>query len=459
MKLKAKILLLAILPLLAAATIISLLSLNHSRELADQVLAVYESNLVEAKMVALQEQMDLTDSVIAHIMSDATLSDEEAQRAVKSLLNDLTFGEDGYFFVYDQQGVNLVHPMIPEFVGENLYDFQDRTGNLLIQHLLAVANNGGGFHRYVWERPPLMEQEDKLGYAQLIEPWNWMYGTGLYLDSITEEVAAVKASFDANIRESVVTLTVVILGTVLLIVLLGLAINLHEYKLADSRLQKLVQRFLRLQVNERRKLSRELHDGINQQLVSLKYRIELAEKKLDSSKGEHPACKDLGIASTVLNQTIQEVRQISHNLRPVLLDDLGLKAALRALAEHFEEHTRVQVTLDYQLERLDVPDDIETTLYRITQECLNNIEKHANASCVTISLRYEAGRILFEVRDNGVGFNPRKATREGIGLVNMRERVEVIGGSLSLQTTLGGGTTIGATLPYKKRIRKPQKAA
>lgn len=459
MNLKAKILLLAILPLLAAAAIISWKSLNHSRQLANQVLAVYESNLIEAKMVALQEQMDLADSAIAHIMSDASLTDEAMQEAVKALLYSLSFGVDGYFFAYTQEGVNLVHPMIPEFVGENLYDFQDRTGNFLIQHLIAVANEGGGFHRYVWERPPLMEQEDKLGYAKLIEPWNWMYGTGLYLDSITEEVAAVKASFDDNIRDSVITLMVVILGTVLLIVLLGLAINLHEYRQADTRLQKLVKRFMRLQVNERRKLSRELHDGINQQLVSLKYRIELAEKKLGDSALDHPAHKDLDIASTVLNQTIQEVRQISHSLRPVLLDDLGLKAALRALAEHFEEHTLVQVTLDYSIEHLDVPDDIETTLYRITQECLNNIEKHAQASCVNIKLGYDQGRIVFEVKDNGVGFNLRQATRHGIGLVNMRERVEVIGGSLTLLTTPGGGTTIGATLPYKKRVRKPKKAA
>ncbi|MHA7879611.1 MAG: cache domain-containing protein [Saccharospirillum sp.] len=459
MNLKAKILLLAIAPLLAAAAIITLKSLNHSRQLANQVLAVYENNLVEAKMDTLREQMDLADSAIAHILSDPTLSDVEAQEAVKALLNDLAFGEDGYFFVYDQQGVNLVHPMIPEFVGQNLYDFEDRTGNRLIQRLIEVANDGGGFHRYVWERPPDMVQEDKLGYAKLIEPWGWMYGTGLYLDSIAEEVAAVKASFDDNIRESVITLTLVILGTVLVIVLLGLAINLHEYRQADSRLQRLVQRFLRLQVNERRKLSRELHDGINQQLVSLKYRIELAEKKLEQEALDHPAQKDLNIASTVLNQTIQEVRQISHSLRPVLLDDLGLKPALRALAEHFEEHTRVQVTLDFGLEHLEVPDDIETTIYRITQECLNNIEKHARASCVTLFLGYDAGRILFEVRDNGVGFAPDRATQSGIGLVNMRERVEVIGGTLQLLTTPGGGATISASLPYKKRNRKPNQAA
>ncbi|MEX1056113.1 MAG: cache domain-containing protein, partial [Natronospirillum sp.] len=232
MNLKIKILLLAILPLLCAATILSVLGLNHARDLADQVLEVYEYNLVQARQQALKEQMDLASSAINHIQSKPALSDSEAQAAVKALLYDLSFGEDGYFFVYTVEGINVVHPTIPEFVDENLYDFQDRNGNYLIRHLIEAAVNGGGYHRYIWERPPLMKQEDKLSYADLIEPWDWMYGTGLYLDSITEEVGKVKASFDNNIRDSFITVMSVILITVILIVLFGLAINLHEHRLA-----------------------------------------------------------------------------------------------------------------------------------------------------------------------------------------------------------------------------------
>ncbi|TGG90092.1 histidine kinase [Natronospirillum operosum] len=450
MNLKAKILLLAILPLLAAATVLSLLGLNHSRQLAAQVLDVYEYNLTESRKQALKEQMDLASSAIATITSDPQRSEAEQQAAVRHLLQNLSFGEDGYFFAYRQDGINVVHPTIPEFVGEDLYEYRDRNGNLLIQGLLDAANSGGGYHRYIWERPPLMEQEDKLGYADLIEPWNWMFGTGLYLDSITEEVAKVKASFDANIRNSFIAVMTVILATVVLIVLLGLAINLHEHRLADGRLRALVQKFLRLQLNERRKFSRELHDGINQQLVSLKFRIELAEKKLNSASGQQAALQDLGIASTVLNQTIQEVRQISHDLRPVLLDDLGLRPALRALSEHFEELTGTRVELDYDLDSEAVSDEVEITIYRITQESLNNTEKHAAASHVSIRLYQRHGRIHFHIRDDGRGFDPHRAQKQGIGLVNMRERVEVVGGQFSLQAAPGQGAEIHAILPGQK---------
>lgn len=456
MNLKAKILLLAILPLLVAAGLLSLLGLNHSRQLADQVLQVYEYNLTESRTQALREQMDLASSAIRHVTDNPELTDAEAQEAVKALLHDLSFGEDGYFFAYTQDGVNIVHPMIPEFVGEDLYNFQDREGNFLIQGLLNAANSGGGYYRYIWERPPLMEQEDKLGYADLVEPWGWMFGTGLYLDSIADEVQKVKASFDANIRNSFITVMTVILGTVLLIVLLGLAINLHEHRLADGRLRNLVQKFVRLQVNERRKFSRELHDGINQQLVSLKYRIELAEKKLGGSKSDHPALQDLTIAGTVLNQTIQEVRQISHDLRPVLLDDLGLKAAVRALAEHFEDTTGTEVQLEYELPAASYSDEVEITLYRTAQECLNNIGKHAAASRVCIHLSQQQDQILFEIRDNGCGFDVQQAQSRGIGLANMRERVEVVGGRLTLDSAPGQGSTIRAELPSQQDWTRPR---
>lgn len=453
MNLKAKLLLLAILPLLIAAAVLSVLGYNHANNLADQVLEVYEFNLTESRKQALKEHMDQADSAINYVMNDPTLSESEAQEAVRGLLTNLEFGVDGYFFAYTLDGINIVHPTIPEFVGEDLYNFQDRNGNFLIQHLLAAAESGGDFHRYVWERPPDMQQEDKLSYAAMIEPWGWMYGTGLYLDAIAEEVAKVKASFDDNIRRSFVTVMTVILITVLLIVLLGIGINLHEHRLADGRLQNLIKKFVRLQVNERRQFSRELHDGINQQLVSLKLRIELAEKKLSQPDDQHSAARDLDIASDILNDTIQEVRQISHNLRPVLLDDLGLEPALRALIDQFSEHTGIEIELDYGLDDLSVSDDVETTLYRITQESLNNIKKHAQATRASIRLGCSNDQIHFEVADNGQGFDVTTPHRQGIGLMNMRERVEVIGGMLNVYALHGHGTRITAWLPYTQNWR------
>lgn len=449
MNLKAKILLLAILPLLSAAGILSYLGLTHAHSLATQILGVYEQNLIESKKQALKEQVELAFSAIEHVRRNEALSEEEAKSEVIALLSRMTFGEDGYFFAYDQQGINLVHPTIPAFVGQNLFEFEDRSGNLLIQHLLNAANTGGGYHRYIWERPPLMQQEDKLGYAMLIPDWEWMFGTGLYLDTIYADISQVKQAIDDNIRNSFLTVMLVLLFTVILIVILGLAINLHEHRLADDRLRQLVKKFMRLQVNERRRFSRELHDGINQQLVSMKFRIELACKKLENQTPEHPAIDDLQKTEKILNQTIREVRQISHSLRPVLLDDLGLESALKGLLDQFSERTSIQVKLEYELCKVDLPDDVGTTLYRLAQECLTNIEKHADASHVKLRLYSADKEIHFEVFDNGKGFNLKTAQHKGIGLVNMKERVEVIGGRFVLHSEINNGAHIMASLPCK----------
>ena len=229
-------------------------------------------------------------------------------------------------------------------------------------------------------------------------------------------------------------------------ILLGVAINLHEHKLADSRLNALAQRFMRLQVNERRGFSRELHDGINQLLVSCKFRIELAGNKLERESSKELIKEELGKASDLIALTIQEVRQISHNLRPTLLDDLGLDSALRSLIDQFSERTNIEVQYDFD-STVDMTDEIEISIYRLTQEALTNIEKHAKASLVTISFARKHQKLVFECRDNGKGLlvNPEP----GIGLINMRERLELIGGDFYIESQKGKGTRICAVFPFK----------
>jgi len=279
MRLKSKIILLAVAPLIVATTIITYLGFQSARDLAELELAIYEYNLVNAKKQALKSHVNIALSAIRPILEDTQLDDEQAQFQVKKILAGLSYEDEGYFFAYETTGVNLVHPTQPDFVGKNLWEFQDRSGNYLIQGLIKAAQSGGGYHRYIWEKPPLMNQEDKLSYAVIIERWDWMMGTGQYRDDIYDELTKTKAIMNDNIQRSFLTVIEVVVVTVVLVILLGLAINLHEHKLADSRLKALAQRFMRLQVNERRGFSRELHDGINQLLVSCKYRVELASNK------------------------------------------------------------------------------------------------------------------------------------------------------------------------------------
>lgn len=451
MGLKSKIILLAVVPLIASTVIIIYLSLQSARELADEELSIYEFNLIHAKKEALKSHISIALSAIQPILDSDTLSDEEAKAEVKKVINRLRYGEDGYFYIYSSTGKNLVHPTQPELVGQNLWDFQDKSGNYLIQHLLAVAKTGGGFHRYFWEKPPYMDVEEKIGYAVMIDRWHWMLGTGLYLGDVFLELSKAKANMDANIRRSFFSVSVVVTITVIFVILLGLAINLHEHKLADSKLKALVQRFMRLQVSERRRFSRELHDGINQLLVSCKFRIELASNKLNRDQGKEAIEGELLKAGELINLTIQEIRQISHDLRPTLLDDLGLDTALSALVDQFSERTKVSVNYCFDVS-CDIPDEIEIALYRLSQEALTNIDKHAQASHVTLHIKQSRQDLVFECLDDGLGCSQESALSKGIGLINMRERVALIGGDFFLESQKGKGTKVRAILPIAPKM-------
>jgi two-component system NarL family sensor kinase len=449
--LKSKIILLAVAPLIVATTIITYLGFQSARDLASQELSIYEFNLVNAKKQALKNHVNIAMSAIRPILENDELDDAEAQDQVKKILAGLSYEDDGYFFAYEMSGLNLVHPTQPDFVGKNLWDFQDRSGNFLIQGLIRAAQAGGGYHRYIWEKPPLMIQEDKIGYVVSIDRWNWMMGTGLYLDDVYAELANTQATMNDNIQRSFFSVIVVVVITVILVILLGLAINLHEHKLADSRLKELAQRFMRLQVNERRGFSRELHDGINQLLVSCKFRIELAENKLKRGHEKEVIHQELAKAGDLINQTISEVRQISHNLRPTLLDDLGLDTALKALIDQFMERTEIQVTYRFDVST-KLPDEIEITVYRLTQESLTNIEKHAQAKNISLQVLQSHRHVMFECFDDGKGISKKSDLFSGIGLINMRERIELIGGDFMLESQRGKGTKVHALLPLEQRF-------
>ncbi|TBR38298.1 histidine kinase [Marinomonas agarivorans] len=447
MKLKSKILLLTIAPLICVTAIISYLGFIFANNLAEQELKIYEYNLIKVKKEALKDQSDLAFSAIQSILANSAISDSTAKAQVKKLLSELTYGEDGYFFVYDEYGVNLVHPTQPDFIGQNLWEFEDTLGNPLIKLLIQAAQNGGGYHRYLWEKPSTGQQEEKISYAAMIERWQWMFGTGLYLDDIYNELEKAEAIINQNIQNSFIVILLIVTITIILVILLGLGINLHEHRLADQRLKDLIQRFIRLQVSERRKFSRELHDGINQLLVSCKFRIELAIKALNKGSITSDIQEHLDLADHGIVQSIQEIRQISHDLRPALLDDLGLKAALKTLLDEFIARTKMQVETHFTFDETSISDDTEIILYRLIQECLSNVEKHAQASKLILVIEQKHKRLEFKCLDNGSGFNMKdRKLLSGIGLRNMRERVELISGEFSCRSALGKGTEIKASL-------------
>jgi len=446
LSLKTKIILLAIIPLLLVTAVVSLISVNQARELSEHEIETFERNLIASKQQELQRYVGLALTAIDHIYSAPGVDSGVAQARVKAILDRLTYGEDGYFFVYDRAGVNLVHPIQPELVGQNLIDLTDSNGDPIIRTLLRVAQAGGGFHRYRWNKPSRSQQEDKLSYVVQLSKWGWMLGTGLYLDDIGRDVANIRAQVKQNVRNTFFTVLVITSVTVVLIVLIAIAFNLHEHRLADTRLRSLAQRSLQFQLSERRRFSRELHDGINQLMVSIKFRLELALARLHDEPLR--AQQELQKGQAILNDTIQDVRRISHDMRPTVLDDLGFEAGLNSLLQEFTLRTDIQVDLDVDLRSRQLSEEVDITLYRVIQEALTNVERHADASRLTLKAGWQGEYFRLELSDNGCGFDDPHAG-DGIGISNMRERIELLGGRFRIDSQHGDGTSILAELPME----------
>jgi two-component system NarL family sensor kinase len=250
-----------------------------------------------------------------------------------------------------------------------------------------------------------------------------------------------------SVRQTLLGLATVAVIAALAVFAGGLALNISEQRQADRKLKALAHRVVSSQEEERARVSRELHDHICQLLVSIKYQFELVGHRL-AHPGEQPVMAiDKEIAA--LSKAIAEVRRISHDLRPALLDDLGLPAALEHLGNELAARSglRVRVSPRVQEERLSELQAV--SLFRVAQEALRNIETHARAQHIDIRLDDNDDELVLRITDDGVGFDVKNielSKDRGIGLSNMRERVERNGGSFAL-TSQPGHTALVARFP------------
>ena len=194
---------------------------------------------------------------------------------------------------------------------------------------------------------------------------------------------------------------------------------------------------------ERRRLARELHDETGQALTSILLGLRAVEEAASADETSSAAAR---LRKLVVG-TLQDVRRLAVQLRPKALDDFGLVAAVEHLVQTFSESTAIRVDLEAQLGEQRLPAEVETTLYRIIQEALTNIVKHAGASRVSILLVRGSGSATVVIEDDGQGFDPAKLREEGMGIIGMRERVELHEGRLTVESTPGSGATFVAEVP------------
>ncbi|HEU5215701.1 MAG TPA: GAF domain-containing protein [Gaiellaceae bacterium] len=218
----------------------------------------------------------------------------------------------------------------------------------------------------------------------------------------------------------------------------AVAVELSQ-RMARDALRRVVQ----AQELERRRLARELHDETGQALTS----ILLGLKPLEEALADHPARDALAELREHVVSALQDVRRLAVELRPAVLDDYGLVPALERLTESFAEPTGMRVDFHSALGETRLPGEVETALYRVVQESLTNIVKHANARSISVSVARRGSVVAAVIEDDGSGFDPRKVGENGIGLLGMRERLALIDGRLEIESRPGAGTTIVAEVP------------
>ncbi|MDI6814851.1 MAG: sensor histidine kinase [Dehalococcoidales bacterium] len=213
--------------------------------------------------------------------------------------------------------------------------------------------------------------------------------------------------------------------------------------------QQVREKIIFAQELERKKWALEVHDRITQSLIDIHWRLQACRRKL--AKHPQKAQRDMDEIENLVAESITEAKGLIDELRPSVLDDMGLAAAVRKYSHRIEEGNSLSVRLLVDEELGRIPSEIETAAYRIIQEALNNIRKHAKASHAEVEIWKKENNLIVRISDEGCGFDIGAVNTEGDnwGLIGMQERAKVVGGSLEVRSAPGKGTTISLKIPIK----------
>jgi signal transduction histidine kinase len=291
-------------------------------------------------------------------------------------------------------------------------------------------------------------REAILAIAQDIEELN-----NANLDAQRAEVTQRQAAFGASLRRLLIQTLLLGVGVALIAVyrLRTLERRSDEQRAvaedAERQMRLLSQRLVATQEDERKNLSRELHDHVAQMLTAL--RMELGRIERSRQSGDARIATAVQEARRLIDQMFRTVRDLALGLRPSMLDDLGLQPALEWLVRDFTHRSGVDVELQVDGDLETLPDRYRTCMYRTIQEALTNAIRHARARAIRVRVNGDRDRLHVSVSDDGIGFDPA-GRRDGLGLRGIQERARELGGSLTIRSTAGGGTTLIIDLPVQK---------
>lgn len=453
MKLRHKIIWFALTPLILALGSIACTVHYRANLLEQQQRKSIERVYRDSKDAELKNYSTLAEQSIAHLYgsgrTDAAIMDE-----AKTILRSLSYGPDGYFFLFDLQGTFLMHPRQPELVGQNLWHLTDTNGNASIQKLISRALEGGGLVDYMWQKPTNHNTipVSKRAYVFVLENWGLVLGTGVYLDDIGAALTELDKQASKNIFDTMLWIVAISFLSLIAIVS-GLVWSIRGRSVVDAQLSSLTQRIIKTQESERSRIADALHDSIKPMLVAIKMKIEVGIYRLHELTEEHPqkptaSQNTFKEAILLVDDTLADINQVIHGLRPFNLESLGLEGALRLCTHHFDSDA-LQVEFRTLGKMNGLPYAAEEALFLVAKEAIANATKYSSAKRISVKLKSDARCVTLTINDDGHGFNVGRVNNEpnrGLGLRNMKARTEAEGGVFCLTSSLSG-TSVMATIP------------
>jgi two-component system sensor histidine kinase UhpB len=349
---------------------------------------------------------------------EALRKNEEKYRTLVETMNEglTVLDENGRWTYVNDKFCYMLGYFSGEFVGHSVFEFLDETNQKILEDQLNKGRKGEyTSYEIEWVR------KDGTNIPTIVSPKPIFDSEGRFKGSlaIVTDITEQKRN-ELALRES------------------------------ENQLRYLSSKLLTIQEQERKRISAELHDELGQALAVMKLRLKSIERGL--SKNQTAIRDECNSTLQYINEVIENVRRLSRDLSPSILEDLGLSSALRWMLDEFTKVYHIDVTLEMaEIDHL-FSRKAQVILYRIFQEALTNIGKHAQATRVSIVIKKDEDKISFSVEDDGKGFDLSRAARrdmtpKGIGLATMNERVRMLGGSLHLMSQKTGGTRITFTVP------------
>jgi PAS domain S-box-containing protein len=374
----------------------------------------------ELRSILARHSRELEAEAAERRLREAELdSEKRLLRAVIDLLPDYIYVKDRQSrFLVDNQAVATNLGCQPEdVIGKTDFDFFPKD---LAEQFYADEQ------RVITTGEPLISREEP-NYYPLTDTWGWHLTTTVPLRGAGGEIIGI----------------------------VGVSRDITAHKRMEETLrenlvhQKVTRQLIDSQEQERQRIAAELHDDLGQNLLIVKNQLLLA---LRAATAGRDSSRDVEQALALVSQALQDVRNISHNLRPHQLDELGLEKCLEAMTRRLSESSRLPIRAVIQTMDPPLPAEVVINLYRIAQESLNNVLKHARASQASVSLSLEEGSVVLRISDDGEGFRPEaflggSLQDEGFGLKVMSERARMLGGWLEVNSGPGNGTTLTVTLP------------